>query len=89
LKVEAMTDSDICALCGGKLREGLAELVLKAGDDLAIIKSVPALVCSCCGEAYLKPEVSEKIDQVMKEYRAGKLLARPIAAGEIELKMSA
>ncbi len=28
-----MTDSDICALCGGKLREGFTELVLKAGDD--------------------------------------------------------
>lgn len=84
-----MTGSDMCALCGGKLKEGLTELVLKAGEDLAVIKRVPALVCSCCGEAYLKPEVSEKIDQVMKEYRAGKLLARPIAAGEIELKMSA
>jgi|GEM_PF-6061544 len=39
-------------------------------------------------EAYLTPEVSLKVDQVMKEYRAGRLLARPIAAGEIELEMS-
>ena len=84
-----MTDSDMCALCGGKLGEGFTELVLKAGDELAVIKRVPALVCGCCGEAYLTPEVSEKIDQVMKEYRTGKLLARPIAAGEIELEMSA
>ena len=84
-----MMDSDICALCGGMLREGLAELGLKAGDELAVIKRVPALVCSCCGEAYLTLEVSERVEQVMKEYRAGKLLARPIAAGEIELKMSA
>ena len=86
---EIMTDSDICALCGGKLREGFTELVLKAGDELAVIKRVPALVCSCCGEAYLMPEVSEKVDRAMREYRAGRLLARPIAAGEIELKMSA
>lgn len=84
-----MTDSDICALCGGKLREGFTELVLKAGDVLAVIKSVPALVCNCCGEAYLTPYVSERVDQVMKEYQAGKLLARPMAAGEIELEMGA
>ena len=84
-----MTDSDICALCGGKLREGFTELVLKAGDVLAVIKSVPALVCNCCGEAYLTPYVSERVDQVMKEYQAGKLLSRPIAAGEIELEMGA
>lgn len=83
-----MTDSDICALCGGKLGKGFTELVLKAGDELAVIKRVPALVCSCCGEAYLTPGVSERVDRVMKEYRAGKLLARPIAAGEIELEMS-
>lgn len=84
-----MTDSDICALYGGKLREGFTELVLKAGDELAVIKRVPALVCNCCGEAYLTPYVSERVDQVMKEYQAGKLLARPIAAGEIELEMGA
>ena len=89
MKVEIMTDSDICALCGGKLREGPTELVSKAGDDLAVIKRVPALVCSCCGEAYLMPEVSEKVDRAMKEYRAGRLLARPIAAGEVELEISA
>ena len=86
---EIMTSSDICALCGGKLREGFTELVLKAGVEVVVIKRVPALVCSCCGEAYLTPEVSEKIDQVLKEYRAGKLLARPLATGEIELEMSA
>ena len=58
---EIMTDSDICALCGGKLREGFTELVLKAGDDLAVIKRVPALVCNCCHEAYLTPDVSERV----------------------------
>jgi len=84
-----MTSSDMCALCGGKLHEGFTELVLKPGAEVVVIKRVPALVCSCCGESYLTPEVSEKIDEVLKEYRAGKLLARPIAAGEIELKMSA
>jgi len=84
-----MTNSDMCALCVSKLREGFTDLVLKAGDDVVVIKKVPALVCSCCGEAYVTPVVSEKIDEVMKEYRAGKLLTRPLVAGEIELKMSA
>ncbi len=76
MKVEIMTDSDICALCGGKLREGPTELVSKAGDNLEVIKRVPALVCRCCGEAYLTPEVSEKVDRDMREYRAGKPLAQ-------------
>jgi len=79
----------MCALCGSKLREGSTDLVLKAGDEVVVIKKVPALVCSCCGEAYVTPEVSERIDDVMKEYRAGKLLTRPLVANEIEQKMTA
>jgi len=84
-----MISSDVCALCGGKLREGFTELVMKVGNEVVVIKRVPALVCSCCGEAYVTPEVSEKIDEVTQEFRAGKLLVRPLAAGEIELKTSA
>lgn len=30
-----MTNSDICALCGGKLQERFTELVLEVGDELA------------------------------------------------------
>lgn len=84
-----MTNSDMCALCGGKLREGFTDLVIKSGDEVVVIKKVPALVCSCCGEAYVTPDLSDKIDEVMKEYRTGKLLARPLVAGEIDLKMKA
>jgi YgiT-type zinc finger domain-containing protein len=84
-----MTNTDMCALCGNKLREGSTDLVLKAGEELVVIKKVPALVCSCCGEAYVTSDVSEKIDEVMNEYRSGKLLTRPLVAGEIELKMTA
>lgn len=84
-----MMSSDMCALCGGKLREGVTELVMKIGDEVVVIKKVPALVCSCCGEAYVTPEVSEKIDEVTEEFRAGRLLARPLAAGEVELKINA
>jgi YgiT-type zinc finger domain-containing protein len=84
-----MTSSDLCALCGGKLHEGFTELIMKVGNEVIVLKKVSALVCSCCGEAFVTPEVSEKTDEVTKEYRAGKHLARPLASGEIELIMSA
>ncbi len=54
---------------------------------LRIAESSSCVSCFC--ESYITPEVSEKIDEVMKEYRAGKCLAIPFAADEIELKMSA
>ena len=51
------------------------------------IKEVPAYVCENCGEAYYTPEISRKIDKVMRDFHGDKLLAHPIAAGEVEIKV--
>jgi hypothetical protein len=37
--------------------------------------------------AYFTPKISRKIDEVMKAFHKGGLLARPIAAGEVEIKV--
>jgi len=44
-------------------------------------------MCDLCDEAYLTPEASREIDKIVKDFREGRLLAKPIAAGEVELKM--
>ena len=46
-----------------------------------VIKNVPALICDLCGESYLTPEASREIDRMVKDFREGRLLARPIAVG--------
>ena len=66
--------------------EGKTEFVAKIGDEVISIKEVPAYVCENCGEAYYTPEISRKIDEVMRDFHEGKLLAHPIAAGEVEMK---
>jgi YgiT-type zinc finger domain-containing protein len=75
-----------CSLCKGKLREGKTEFTVKAGKEVISIKEVPAFVCQECGEAYFTPRISRKIDKVMRDFHEGKLLAHPIAAGEIKLE---
>jgi len=75
-----------CSLCKGKLRKGKTEFTVKVGKEVISIKDVPAYVCQEFGEAYFTPEISRKIDKVMKEFHKGKLLAHPIAAGEIKLE---
>ncbi|MDD4094054.1 MAG: YgiT-type zinc finger protein [Methanothrix sp.] len=77
---------DTCSFCKGKLREGKKEFVVKVKNEVVVIRDVPALVCDCCDEAYITPEISEKIDEVMEEFYAGRLLAKPLAAGEVMLK---
>ena len=76
-----------CSFCKGKLYEGKTEFVAKVGDEVISIKDVPAHICENCGEAYFSPEISRKIDEVMRAFHKGGLLARPIAAGEVEIKV--
>ena len=78
---------DTCGFCRGKLYQGETEFVARVGDEVISIKGVAAYVCENCGEAYFTPEISRKIDEVMQDFHQGKLLARPIAAGELELKV--
>lgn len=76
-----------CSFCKGRLQEGKTEFVARVGEEVIVIKDVPAYICEHCGEAYYSPEISRKIDKVMRSYHKGKLLAHPIAAGEIELEV--
>jgi YgiT-type zinc finger domain-containing protein len=83
-------DVDDMCLCGrGKLHEGFTELRIKVQDTLLVIKNVPARVCDLCDEAYLSPETSRQIDEIMEKYHAGKLVVKPIPAGEVDLKQVA
>ena len=78
---------DTCNCGRGKLRRGVTEYVTKVNGGVLVIKNVPAWMCDLCDEAYLTPEASREIDRIVKDFRDGKLLAKPIAAGEVELKM--
>ncbi|MCX9014122.1 MAG: type II toxin-antitoxin system MqsA family antitoxin [Candidatus Methanoperedens sp.] len=59
---------DKCSFCKGKLVKGKTEFVVKANDEMLVIKDVSALVCSECGEAYYSPDESGKIDKIMKKF---------------------
>ena len=83
-------DVDDLCLCGrGKLHDGFTELKIKVQDTLLVVKNVPARVCDLCDEAYISPETSRQIDEIMQKYRAGRLVVKPIAAGESDLKQTA
>jgi YgiT-type zinc finger domain-containing protein len=70
----------------GNLKEGKSQFIARAGDEVIVIRDVPAFICDQCGEAYYSLEISEKIDEVMRDAHNGKLCVRPLAAGEVELR---
>ncbi len=64
--------SDRCDLCGGELKPGRTTLEIWRGDELLVIKDVPADVCQQCREAYLSASVSAQLDQFVKDYQRHK-----------------
>lgn len=59
---------DHCDLCGGELKPGQTVLEIWHGEELLVIKDVPADVCQQCGEAYLSAVVSERLDHFLTEH---------------------
>ena len=76
---------DHCSCCNGKLKQGKTDFVVNVGNDLVVIRNVPALICAQCGEKYFSAEVSRKIDAVMEQYHTGKLKSSSISAIEVDL----
>ena len=60
---------DKCDLCGGVLSPGTTLLEIWRGEELVVLRDIPADVCQQCGEAYLSPDISEKIDHFLEEYQ--------------------
>lgn len=64
----------VCAVCGGAVEETSVTLVYGGRrGEARIVHHVPAGMCLACGERYLRPEVSEAVEE---------LLARPPARRE-------
>jgi YgiT-type zinc finger domain-containing protein len=65
------------------MREGRNDFIARIGDEIIVIKDVPAMVCDSCGEVEYGLEVSKEIDRIRGDFLAGRLQTRPLAAREI------
>jgi YgiT-type zinc finger domain-containing protein len=65
-KMKEMADQ--CDLCSGELKPGKTVLEIWRGEDLIVIRDVPADVCQQCHEAYISAQVSERLDHFLKEH---------------------
>ena len=76
------SDTLDCCCCAGKMGEGRHDFMARVGDEIVVVKDVPALICDTCGEVEYTLETSREMDAIIKDFFAGKLLAKPLAAGE-------
>ena len=68
-KVTVKEIIDRCDLCGGELQPGQTRLEIWQGEELLVIRDVPADVCQQCHEPYLSAAVSERLDHFVGEYQ--------------------
>jgi YgiT-type zinc finger domain-containing protein len=67
--VPALKDSiDRCDLCGSELKPGRTTLEIWRGEEMLVIKDVPADVCEQRQEAYISADLSERLDHFVNEY---------------------
>ena len=75
---------DRCSFCKGKLVEGKTEFVAKVEEQIVKLKMF-IMSAKTVGNGLYTPEVSRKIDIIMKKFHESKLLLHPVAAGELSL----
>ena len=54
-----------CILCKGNAIETKHTYIQEFDNCIIIIKNVPALVCSQCGEVYYSDEIAEKLEEIV------------------------
>lgn len=57
---------DKCYFCRGQVVQQHTTIDYRWGDDLMVIKDVPAAVCQQCGEKYLTSDVYKELERLAK-----------------------
>jgi YgiT-type zinc finger domain-containing protein len=55
-----------CYFCKAEVIDQLVTIDYRWGDDLMVVKDVPAGVCQQCGEKYLSGEVYKELEKLAK-----------------------
>lgn len=65
-----------CAICqNGSTTKGYTTLVLERDQTLVVFKSVPAQICSNCGEEYVSSAVNQTLlSRAQREWEEGIIL---------------
>lgn len=75
---------DTCYFCKGKVIQQQVTIDYRWGDDLVVIKDVPAGVCQQCGEKYLRSGVYKDLESLAqsKSHFMGKMTVDILAFEE-------
>ncbi len=58
-----------CFMCKGTVQEVLSNFTVDMGDCIVIVKKVPSLVCSQCGETSYSDEVARQLELIVNRIK--------------------
>jgi YgiT-type zinc finger domain-containing protein len=53
-----------CPLCGGKIEAGTTTFTADLKSGVVVVRNVPALVCTQCGEGWMEDTVSQELEKI-------------------------
>ena len=59
-----------CIMCKGNTSQTTHTYIQEFDNCIIIIKNVPAIVCSQCGEVYYSDEIAEKLEEIVNRLQA-------------------
>ena len=57
-----------CLFCKAELTSEYANYIEDSSERIIIIRNVPTLVCSQCGEKYYDNDVAQKLEDIVKRF---------------------
>ena len=70
-----------CIMCKGSITKTKHTFIQEYDNCIIIIKNVPALACSQCGEVYYSDEISEKLEETVNRLQ---IMVKDIAIFEYD-----
>jgi YgiT-type zinc finger domain-containing protein len=68
-----------CVFCGGKVISKNVTFIYEHGEQLLVIRDVPAEVCTRCGERTYTPEITDEIMKfARRRFKPVKLVEVPV-----------
>jgi len=59
-----------CPLCGGNKKKGYTTYTVDLGFGVVVIRNVPAMVCSQCGEEWIDAKVAKQLEEIVNSARS-------------------
>jgi YgiT-type zinc finger domain-containing protein len=58
-----------CPLCGGDKAPGVTTFAVDLKSGVVVVRDVPALVCTQCGDAWIEDEIAARLETIVEDAR--------------------